>query len=185
MKTNNHNGISGSLNGIQNSRGAYGDACTSNGDISVVEENCTSRLNGDVASHDDVVSTNGCASPDEVKASRLENGAPESASDDAMTLVMTCDEEPAKREAISDDESAGHSKLSNGDVNGKSSPTHSSNGKSSPTHSANGSAALESVPVRRSNRSRRGNKTVEITVSSSLTLKEVKKKVSPICCRSI
>ncbi len=58
-------------------------------------------------------------------------------------------------------------KISNGEVNGKASPPHLTNGPSS-----------EYVPVRRSNRPRRGNKTMEIIVSSDLTLKDVKKKVS-------
>lgn len=166
-KFDHHNGINGNAN---DNRGPRGDVC--------LENNCTSILNGDICNNGDVTSTNGCASVAEVKAAYEKNGTEGISPDECMTLVMTCDEEPAKYEPMSDDDAScpkmnnddrSYPKLSNGDVNGKSSPPHLLNG--------NGSSASESVPVRRSNRSRRGNKTVEITVSSSLTLKEVKKKV--------
>lgn len=154
-KYEHHNGINGSQNGNR-------------GDVEP-ETNSSPRLNGDICSNGDVSSTNGCASAAEVRAACETNGSASISVDECMSLVMTCDEEPTKCEPMSNDETGSH-KLSNGDVNGKASPAHSSNGV--------GCSASDSVPVRRSNRSRRGKKIVEITVSSSLTLKEVKKKVS-------
>ncbi|XKL68884.1 hypothetical protein PGB90_006653 [Kerria lacca] len=64
-------------------------------------------------------------------------------------------------------------KVNTGNVNGKSSPSHSSMCNNS---NVNG-MTLEPVAVRRSTRPRRGGKTVEIVVSSDLTLKDVKKKI--------